>query len=136
MLGRLIQWRIPGVRPGISYDELFHSPPFTVLQEGEHSLIAGIVGRIWTLRRDYPTLRAPEEFLRWATPGTARVLFANWVEPGEGGRALRGETRAGARRRGSHRPCGGAAADHALPVPDRSEALSLAGSQGRAAQRS
>ncbi len=42
--------------------------------------MSGIVGRIWTLRRDYPELRDPEEFRAWSTPGTARVVFANWIE--------------------------------------------------------
>ena len=35
-----------------------------VLQEEEHALVSGLVGRIWTLRRDYPQLGSPEEFAR------------------------------------------------------------------------
>jgi hypothetical protein len=93
-LGRLIRWRIPGVPSDASFDELFRSPPFSVLQEEERALVSGLVGRIWTLRRDYPVLRDPQEFLEWSTPGTARVLFASWVEPAADGRsALRSEAR-------------------------------------------
>jgi hypothetical protein len=80
-LGRLVRLRIPGLPSDLPYDELFRSPPFTVLCEDEHSLLVGIVGRIWTVRRDYPVLSEPEEFRRWSVRGTARVLFANWVEP-------------------------------------------------------
>lgn len=94
MLGRLVRWRIPSLARNVGYDDLFRQPPFLVLEEGEHALVSGLVGRIWTLRRDYPELEGPDEFRQWSTPGTARVLFANWVEPAEyGGAALRSETR-------------------------------------------
>lgn len=100
MLGRLVRWRIPGSRANASYYELFSAPPFTVLYEDETALVSGLVGRIWTLRRDYPALAAPEEFRRWSQPGTARVLFANWVEPARGARtALHSETRVWVRDR-------------------------------------
>ncbi|MBV9050669.1 MAG: hypothetical protein JOY58_20575 [Solirubrobacterales bacterium] len=81
LLGKLVRWRIPGVPAGISYDELFRSPPFVVLVEGEQLLISGLVGRIWTLRRDYPSLTDPSSFRAWSEAGTARVLFANWAAP-------------------------------------------------------
>jgi hypothetical protein len=89
MLGRLVRWRIPGMAADVSFDEMFRRPPFMILEEGEEELVAGLVGRIWTLRRDYPELGDPEEFRRWETPGTARVLFANWID----GDALVSETR-------------------------------------------
>jgi hypothetical protein len=94
LLGRLIRWRIPGTRPEISFDELFREPPFTPLQVIETGLVSGLVGRIWTLRRDYPQLADPDEFRGWSAAGTARVLFGNWVEPLPGDRSvLRSETR-------------------------------------------
>jgi hypothetical protein len=94
LLGRLVRWRIPGVAPGTRFDELFRNQPFTVLDQGACTLVSGLAGRIWTLRRDYPKLGAPEEFRSWAKSGTARVLFANWVEPApSGGAVLRSETR-------------------------------------------
>lgn len=94
LLGRLVRWRIPGVTQKTRFDELFRNPPFTVLDEGEDALVSGLVGRIWTLRRDYPQLGGPEEFRSWSEPGTARVLFANWAEPAAPrGGALRSETR-------------------------------------------
>jgi hypothetical protein len=79
-LGRLVRWRIPGIPGDTSFDELFRRPPFLLLEEHETALMSGIVGRIWTLRRDYPELRDPEEFRAWSRPGTARVVFANWIE--------------------------------------------------------
>jgi|SRR5450755_434981 len=87
LLGRLVRWRIPGIAGGDSFDDVFRHPPFNVLEEGERVLVSGLVGRIWTPRRDYPQLAAPQDFQRWSTPGTARVLFANWVEPASSGRS-------------------------------------------------
>jgi hypothetical protein len=84
LLGRLVRWRIPGLAPDLAFDELFRAPPFIVLDEIEgRALVSGLVGRIWTLRRDYPELRDPDEFRNWSASGTARVLFANWIEPAE-----------------------------------------------------
>lgn len=94
LLGRLIRWRIPGVRAEVSFEELFRNSPFTALDEGEYSLVSGLVGRIWTLRRDYPMLGDAAEFRAWSTPGTAKVLFAHWVQPLHSGRSvLRSEVR-------------------------------------------
>jgi hypothetical protein len=84
MLGRLLRLRIPGLAPDLSYDALFREPPFVVLDEGERSLISGLVGRIWTLRRDYPELHSADEFRDWAQSGTARVVFGHWAQDGPG----------------------------------------------------
>jgi hypothetical protein len=78
-LGRLVRWRIPGTPAGATYDELFRGYPFTVLEEGEHHLVSGLCGRIWTLARDYPELSGPDEFAGWSGRGTVRVVFAHWV---------------------------------------------------------
>lgn len=87
LLGRLIRWRIPGVPADLTYDELFRRPPFMVLDgDQDHALVSGLVGRIWTIRRDYPHLSDPEEFRDWRTPGTARVVFANWLSEAASGR--------------------------------------------------
>jgi hypothetical protein len=80
-LGRLVRWRIPGLPRGLTYDGLFRAYPFTVIEEGERFLLAGLCGRIWTLSRDYPRLGGPDEFAAWNQPGTVRVLFGHWVEP-------------------------------------------------------
>jgi hypothetical protein len=94
VLGRLVRSRIPGVQASIAYDELFRASPFTVLHEDHGALVSGLVGRIWMLRRDYPTLSEPDEFRRWSEPETARVVFGNWVEPAGSKRAtLVSETR-------------------------------------------
>lgn len=92
-LGRLVRWRIPGLQAGLTYGELFRAYPFTVLDEGEHHLLAGLCGRIWTLARDYPRLDGPDDFARWAEPGTVRVLFGHWVEETDDGSALVSEAR-------------------------------------------
>jgi hypothetical protein len=94
MLGRLVRWRIPGTPPELSFEELFRQPPFIVLEASKRGLLSGLVGRIWTLRRDYPTLESVEAYREWSQQGTARVLFANWVEAtSHDGATLRSETR-------------------------------------------
>jgi hypothetical protein len=92
-LGRLVRWRIPGLAADLSYGELFREYPFTVLDEGERHLVAGLCGRIWTLARDYPRLSGPDEFAAWDEPGTVRVLFGHWVEEDGSGSALVSEAR-------------------------------------------
>lgn len=97
LLGRLVRWRIPGTSRRMPYYELFSSPPFAVFHQDESSLVSGLVGKIWTLRRDYPRLSSPDEFLQWSQPGTVKVLFANWAEPLDGGgAALASEARVAA----------------------------------------
>lgn len=94
LLGRLIRWRIPGTTAELEFDQLFRQPPFTVLDEREDGLLSGLVGRIWTLRRDYPRIADPSDFKAWSDSGTARVLFATWAEPLDGGGgSLRSEVR-------------------------------------------
>jgi hypothetical protein len=94
VLGRLVRWRIPGTPPEITFDQLFRQPPFMALEEPAEALISGLVGRIWTLRRDYPELGSEQDYLDWSRPGTAKVLFANWVEAGANhGAVLHSEVR-------------------------------------------
>jgi hypothetical protein len=87
VLGRLVRWRIPGLARDEGFDDLFRQPPFMVLEEGEHLLVSGLVGRIWTLRRDYPSLHSAQEFQEWSEGGTARVVIANWAQAGTGDRS-------------------------------------------------
>jgi len=94
VLGRAVRWRIPGTSGQMSFRDLLRSYPFTVLEEGSHWSISGLCGRLWTLRRDYPELHGPEEFLAWDEPGTTRVLIANWVETaGDRGAVICNESR-------------------------------------------
>jgi hypothetical protein len=94
MLGRVVRWRIPGLRRDLTFRELFREEPFTLLEEGEMHSVSGLGGRIWTVQRDYPQLEGPDEFRAYDDPGTVRVLFANWVEPaGDGANALVSEAR-------------------------------------------
>jgi hypothetical protein len=93
-LGRLVRWRIPGISADASFDELFQQPPFMVLESGDSSVVSGLVGRIWTLRRDYPQLATAQEFDDWSKRGTSRVVFANWVRARpEGGAEISVEAR-------------------------------------------
>ena len=58
-----------------------------MLDEGDTWSVSGLCGRIWTLQRDYPRLRGPEDFRAWDERGTVRVLFAHWAEPGTDGQS-------------------------------------------------
>jgi hypothetical protein len=96
-LGRVVRWRIPGIPAGETFRGMFAQAPFTVLAEGEHWSVSGLVGRIWTLRRDYPRIPDADAFTSWDERGTARVLFAHWVESARDGRsALVSEARVAA----------------------------------------
>lgn len=93
-VGRLVRWRIPGTSPDLRFAELFDRYPFTPLESGPNHFLAGLCGRIWTFRRDYPRLRNADAFHSWSEPGTVRVLFAHWSEPnGKDGARLVSETR-------------------------------------------
>ncbi|HWF53634.1 MAG TPA: hypothetical protein VG223_03365 [Solirubrobacteraceae bacterium] len=94
LLGRLVRWRIPGTTAHVPFGVLFREPPFLALEERDGVLVSGLVGRIWTLRRDYPVLDDPAQFAAYDQRGSARVLFGHWVEPaGEGRWALASEAR-------------------------------------------
>jgi hypothetical protein len=92
-LGRLVSWRIPGVRSEQTYHELFHAYPFTVLEENATKLVSGLCGKIWTLARDYPKLHGAEDFAEWDERGTVRVAFAHWVSETPDGAELHSEAR-------------------------------------------
>src|SRR4051795_13406688 len=96
VLGRLILARIPGLRAAETFDEMFATPPFNLLEQGETYRVVGLVGRIWTTRGDFASLAAPEDFITWSEPGTVRVLFANWAEKSDRGSALVSEVRVAA----------------------------------------
>jgi hypothetical protein len=96
ILGRLIRRRIPGLPADLTFDELFRSPPFNLLEAGPAYRLSGLCGRIWTVRGDFAPLAAAEDFVTWSTPGTVRVLFANWAEASDAGAALVSEVRVAA----------------------------------------
>ena len=85
-LGPLVRWRIPGTGADSTFDHLLRGYPFTVLEEGEHLLVSGLCGRIWTLARDYPRLSEAADFRDWHEPGTVRVVIANWAQSLANGR--------------------------------------------------
>jgi hypothetical protein len=92
-LGRAVRWRIPGTPPDLPYRELLRRYPFAVLEEGERWSVSGLCGRIWTLRRDYPSIDGGGDFSSWNEPGTVRVLLAHWIEPEGERNALVSEAR-------------------------------------------
>jgi hypothetical protein len=93
VLGPLIRARIPGLRPGETFDELFSEHPFYLLEEGPRHRLSGLCGRIWTVRGDFARLDDPADFLTWHEPRTVRVLFANWAERSGEGAAIVSEVR-------------------------------------------
>lgn len=93
LLGRLIRWRVPGSAREQTYREMFTAHPFLLLDEGEHHLVAGLCGKIWTARAELASLSDPAEFRAWRVPGTVRVAFAQWVAPAGRGAVLVSEVR-------------------------------------------
>jgi hypothetical protein len=93
LLGRLVRWRVPGATRDQTYREMFTTDPFLVLDEGEHYLLAGLCGTIWTTHPLLSPLTRPSEFREWRVPGTVRVMFAQWTEPARDGAALVSEVR-------------------------------------------
>ena len=87
LLGRVVRWRLPGTSSDTPFSDLVRSYPFVVLDEGEHHLVSGLAGRIWTLARDYPRIGSPEEYTAWDEPGTVRVLFGHGIVPSDDGRS-------------------------------------------------
>jgi hypothetical protein len=87
LLGRLIRWRIPGTTPELTFGGLFREDPFLPLVQDDRQLVSGLVGSIWTLRRDYPELSDPAAFEAFGQRGTARVAFGFWVQESTGGRS-------------------------------------------------
>lgn len=93
-VGRLVRWRIPGTPANLTFTDMFERYPFTPLESGHNRFLAGLCGRIWTFRRDYPRLEDASAFQAWNEPGTVRVLFAHWSEPnGDYGSRIVSETR-------------------------------------------
>jgi hypothetical protein len=86
-LGRVLRWRIPGTPTDLPYRDVFRRYPFAVLEEGDGWTVSGLAGRPWSLRRDYPELAGAEDFRHWDESGTVRILFAHWVDDGDGGGA-------------------------------------------------
>jgi hypothetical protein len=93
LLGRLVVARIAGTDPGVTFASMFRSPPFLLLEDGPTFALTGLCGRIWTMRGEFAPLAAPDDFLDWREPGTARVLFAHWVVPRAGGSTIHSEVR-------------------------------------------
>jgi hypothetical protein len=93
LLGRLVALRISGTQPDLTYASMFRSPPFVLLEDGPAFALSGLCGRIWAMRGGLARLGAPSDFLDWSEPGTARVLFANWVESLDGRSVLHSEVR-------------------------------------------
>jgi len=79
-LGRLVRWRIPGTPGSLAFGEMFRRYPFVLLEEGQHSSISGLCGKIWTLQRDYPRLAGADEFRDWSQKGTVKVVFAHSID--------------------------------------------------------
>jgi hypothetical protein len=95
ILGRLVRARIPGVEASDTFERLFRTDPFNLLEEGPTYALSGLCGRIWTVRRDFARLSCSTDFLTWRVPGTVRVLFAHWAEATAEGSALVSEVRIG-----------------------------------------
>ncbi len=96
VLGRLVRVRIPGARPDSTFTQVFARAPFLRLEEEGHHAISALCGRIWTPRGGLADLPDTASFLGWDMPGTVRVVFAHWCQPGDEGSALFSDVRVAA----------------------------------------
>lgn len=87
LLGRLVRARLGVADAGITFERLFRTPPFVLLEDGPTWALSGLAGRIWTVRGELGPVPDAQAFRDWDEPGTARVLFAHWTEALPGGRA-------------------------------------------------
>lgn len=93
VLGRLLSRRLAAGDPDTTFEALFRTPPFVLLEAGATWALSGLCGRIWTVRGELGRVRDPQAFRDWSEPGTVRVLFAHWAAPRAGGAALHSEVR-------------------------------------------
>jgi hypothetical protein len=93
LLGRLVRARLGVGDDETTFDALFRSAPFVLLDSGPSWALSGLCGRIWRVRGELGVLADADAFRDWSEPGTARVLFANWAEPFESGAVLHSEVR-------------------------------------------
>jgi len=93
LLGRMVRMRLGLSDASLTFDALFHAPPFVLLEEGPTWSMSGVCGRIWSTRAELGLLLDAQAFREWDEPGTARVLFAHWVEPLAAGAAVCSEVR-------------------------------------------
>jgi len=96
LLGRMVRMRLGVSDPELTFFALFRTPPFLLLDEGPMRSVSGACGRIWSARAELGALRDAQAFRDWSEPGTARVLFAHWVEAVDGGAVLCSEVRVAA----------------------------------------
>ena len=122
LLGRLVRWRIPGLAPDLAFDELFRAPPFTVLAEDEGRALVVRAGRadLDAAPRLSASSATPRSSATGRPPGTARVVFANWIED-SARTAPRSTPRCGSRRSAPRAGSGWrrSARSSALRKPDR-----------------
>jgi len=93
LLGRLVRARLGVGDADTTFEELFRSAPFALLERGSEWSLSGLCGRIWSVRGELAAPADANAFLGWREPGTARVLFAHWVTPTSGGAAIHSEVR-------------------------------------------
>ena len=82
LLGRLVGVRVSGTEPDMTFDTLFRTPPFVLLDEGPTWLLSGLCGRIWTIRGELARLSGPQAFLDWQEPATVSLTLLPFTAAG------------------------------------------------------
>jgi hypothetical protein len=83
----LIMLRLRGARPttATTFEELFRTDPFVLLEEGERLSVSGLAGRLWTPAGDYASFDDGDAYAAHEAPGTAKVALATTVVASAGG---------------------------------------------------
>jgi hypothetical protein len=83
----LIMLRLRGARPTTrtTFEELFRTPPFVLLEEGERLSVSGLAGKLWTPAGDYASFDSGDAYVAHDAPATAKVALATTVVAHAGG---------------------------------------------------
>jgi hypothetical protein len=76
-LYRLIRWRLGRHAPGsdVTFEELFRTGIFMLLEEGDRLYISGVAGKIWSPSGEYAEFETAAEYREYRPRGTAKVVI-------------------------------------------------------------
>ena len=94
-LHRLIRWRLGkhAPSPDTTFEELFRTGIFMLLEEGERLYISGVAGKIWAPSGDYAQFETAGEYREYRKRGTAKVVLKTEVRAHERGSQILIEAR-------------------------------------------
>jgi hypothetical protein len=91
----LITLRLGGHAPGpdTTFRQLFSEGIFTLLEDGERHVVAGVAGKLWKPSPDYAHFESAADYRSYAEPGTAKAALLTEVREHPLGSEILTETR-------------------------------------------